>query len=247
MIKDNSVAFQLERATLQALPAIANRYYDGWLLRFNKGYTRRGNAVYPIYGKPNDVNLAIQHCEAQYNAVKLPARFKLSQVAQPTQLDDLLDKRGYTPSIHTSVQWCELNTMYSVEEQVTIQRFNADWFHHFTEWNQLDEEMANHAKRTLSFIRNAHFAILHDEEQPVALGYGVLQEMWFGLFGILTQPEARGKGHGQRLVKALLAHGQAMNAQCAYLQVNTDNEPALHLYKKLGFTTSHNYWYRTKT
>jgi ribosomal protein S18 acetylase RimI-like enzyme len=45
---------------------------------------------------------------------------------------------------------------------------------------------------------------------------------------------------------ALLYHGKANGATTAYLQVMTVNDPALTLYKEIGFREAYQYWYRAK-
>ncbi len=58
----------IEELTLNAWPALQTVLYDGWLLRFADGYTRRANSVNPIY--PSAVPLAdkIAACERAYAA-----------------------------------------------------------------------------------------------------------------------------------------------------------------------------------
>ncbi|MFN2156932.1 MAG: hypothetical protein ACK2UX_16980, partial [Anaerolineae bacterium] len=44
-----SLAEQIEAASLDAWPALEQIAYDGWILRFSDGYTKRANSVNSMY------------------------------------------------------------------------------------------------------------------------------------------------------------------------------------------------------
>ncbi len=46
----------IEEISMDAWPSAQTLLYDGWVLRFSGGYTRRANAVYPLYSSSLDVN-----------------------------------------------------------------------------------------------------------------------------------------------------------------------------------------------
>lgn len=89
------------------------------------------------------------------------------------------------------------------------------------------------------------FATLPDESgEPVACGLAVLEGSLVGLFEIVTDRARRNRGYGGALVSAMLAWAARRGATEAYLQVVATNGPAVHLYRKLGFTEAFTYWYR---
>jgi len=47
-------------------------------------------------------------------------------------------------------------------------------------------------------------------------------------------------------MEGILTWGKNNDAETAFLQVFLDNAPAQKLYKKMGFTEIHKYWYRIK-
>ena len=94
----------LEELTFNALPALHTTFYDGWVLRFAAGYTRRANSVsalYPGYLAP-EAKLAI--CETAYARAGLPTTFKLTSTPDHDALDDILDAHGYVYASGASVQ-----------------------------------------------------------------------------------------------------------------------------------------------
>lgn len=72
---------------------------------------------------------------------------------------------------------------------------------------------------------------------------GAVDDDWLGLHDIWTSPEARRQGLSTRLLAELVDWGASLGTTTAYLQVRSDNAPALALYERLGFVTHHTYRY----
>ena len=53
----------LEELALNAWTSIQTVVYDGWLIRFSNGYTKRANSVNPIYESTGDLDRKIAYCE----------------------------------------------------------------------------------------------------------------------------------------------------------------------------------------
>jgi GNAT superfamily N-acetyltransferase len=77
----------------------------------------------------------------------------------------------------------------------------------------------------------------------IASGAASFADDWLGLRSIAVDQDHRRQGHGTAIVSALLEWGAERGARTAYLQVFADNEPALALYAKLGFSVHHTYRY----
>jgi GNAT superfamily N-acetyltransferase len=77
----------------------------------------------------------------------------------------------------------------------------------------------------------------------LASGVAAYDRDWVGFRGIEVSPAHRRRGLGLAIMAALLEWGAERGATTAYLQVLGDNEPALGLYERLGFTPHHRYRY----
>jgi ribosomal protein S18 acetylase RimI-like enzyme len=247
----------VERLAANAWPAAEATELDGWQLRFTEGVTRRANSV--------NVNLSVGEAaladkvaavETFYQERGLPIRYQISPAAQPAGLDENLAGRGYQAVAHTAVQIAELGqilrqtvplrTYPSFEVEVS-ESFDDEWFALYA--------AIEHAADPQVLVRRAIFqriaqptayTTLRIDGAPVAVGLGVLEEQWVGIFCLATLSEFRRRGAGGAILRTLAIWAQLYDAQAAYLQVMLDNQSAQSLYTRTGFTTLYHYHYREK-
>ncbi|EIV95219.1 GNAT family N-acetyltransferase [Frankia sp. QA3] len=79
---------------------------------------------------------------------------------------------------------------------------------------------------------------------PAAVGRGVADDRWLGIYSMATLPAARGRGAARRVVAALAQWAGARGATHAYLQVEEVSTVARGLYADLGFRPVYRYSYR---
>jgi len=238
---------RIEEASLNAWPALQQILFDGWILRFSKGYTKRANSVNPLYASNMDVHEKIDICERLYSEKGLPSVFRLSPLSSPTDLDQVLKSRSYqradpTLVLYLDLRGHEIQTLPSGDLRAEGLDGWMELFRRFSE-----SSMGKHEahKKILSAIPSKPvMASLVDSGLSVACGLGVLENRYFGLFDLITDPARRNRGYGTQLVSGLLRWAQERGAWHAYLQVMSLNRPARHLYAKFGFEEAYRYWYR---
>ena len=57
---------RLEEVSLNSWPVLQQILFDGWILRFSRGYTKRANSVNPLFGSSMDVDEKVDVCEKLY-------------------------------------------------------------------------------------------------------------------------------------------------------------------------------------
>ncbi|MCB0162833.1 MAG: GNAT family N-acetyltransferase [Anaerolineae bacterium] len=242
-------AKRVEEASLNAWPASRQMVFDGWLLRFADGYTRRANSVNPIYAGSENTEHKIKFCEKVYRDRQLPCVFKITPFVQPTNLDEILAEAGYKQEALTSVQTLDLDSgiFESFPDRLEWTNPVEAWVKDYVRMNGVG---ANHIASLRSILTHivpeTDYMLLWEQHSTVACGLAVRDGDWVGLFDIVTDTSQRGKGFGQKLISSLLAWGIQRGARSAYLQVMLNNEAALKLYAKLGFREIYRYWYRVK-
>jgi ribosomal protein S18 acetylase RimI-like enzyme len=239
----------IEELSLNAWPALQTMHYDGWVVCCAAGYTRRANAVYPLYPSMLDLREKIAHCEQVYRAWGQDTVFKLTSAAQPADLDEALDAAGYRLEASTSVMTCDLSG--GERPHLHMVTLDSDLTDHWLETFTRLSAITPHRLPTLTHILNniipaRCFITLEHEGRSVAAGVAVAEQGYVGLFNIITDAAWRNRGLGTQLVLHLLDWGRSQGAEYAYLQVMEDNAPALHVYHKLRFQRIYSYWYRIK-
>jgi GNAT superfamily N-acetyltransferase len=242
---------RLEEAGLNSWPALQHLLYDGWLVRFAQGYTKRANSVTPLYPSLLPVEEKVTWCERLYQKQSLPAIFRLlSFSGESLYLDQLLAGRGYAALDRTSVWSLRLPSASAlVSENSALSVITlSDWLLIYGQWSTRYSGLEHVHRALLERIASpVLYGAFSQQGAYVACGLGVLEYDVFGLFDIVTNPEYRRKGFGTQLVTGMLDWGQQHGAQYAYLQVVDTNHAARQMYRKLGFQESYQYWYRLRT
>lgn len=239
----------LEELAMNAWPALQTMLYDGWVLRFASGYTRRSNSISPIYHSTLPLDEKIPACERIYREKGLKVVYKITSDPALQDLDAYLERQGYQFDAHTSLQVLDLRSYQPVLTPVVSQSEtrSEEWITAFMRMSQIDGQNGVTLRQLLDTTLPAQcYASVKVGEEIVACGLGVAQHGFIGFFDIVTDARYRRQGHGQQIMQSLLAWGARRGAHTAYLQVMRNNPPALSLYAKLGFAEAYHYWYRAK-
>lgn len=240
---------RIEEAALNSWPALQQVLFDGWIIRFANGYTKRANSVTPVYRSHLPAREKIDFCEQRYQGLNQATIFRLPSFSDDAQvLDDLLGQRKYRFADLTLVLSTTLPASHSSNDTALKAVSLDEWLLCYSSLNQSGgEQQAFHRAILQHIVPQALFAVYYEQDTPVACGVGVLEHEIFGLFDIMTHPARRRKGYGTQLMSGMLNWASEQGANRAYLQVVSTNQEALGLYAKFGFQESYHYWYRIQT
>lgn len=247
-MQNKALALRIEEASLNAWTPFQQLLYDGWILRFAEGYTRRANSVNPIFESSIDLDKKISFCEKLFSSKNLQPVFRLNSFSETKKLEELLIRRNYQFLHQTSVQAIELENLKLTLSPKIREAENLDeWISVFEELSELTTNLNSIHKKLIENIPLAkNLMILEDSGTIVSCGLGVLEDDFIGIFDVVTHPIFRKRGFGRIVVESLMNWGKENSARVSYLQVMNDNKLALSLYKKIGFKEIYNYWYRVK-
>lgn len=259
MPKESSAAspypLHIEESGLNAWPALQTNLYDGWVLRFANGYTKRANSITPVYAGSLPLIEKVGQCEAIYNKHQQPIIFRLPSFhPDSAALDAILADRGYGLVDETSVQVADVaEAMYEENESIQNMMYPSAWLPTYHRLDQAHNDSDTHEKLLQNIVGETAYLVLMDspsvlaQRETVACGLGICQGHYVGLYDIVVGEDHRRKGYGAQLVEALLNWGiERQGAHYAYLSVVAENRPAINLYARFGFTELYRYHYRVK-
>ncbi len=249
MVQPQTIRF-FEELSINAWPALQTSYDDGWVMRVAGGYTRRANCVNPLYPAADDLTAKVERAEAWYRSRGQDTVFKLTEQAQPAGLDDLLIGRGYQEASRSHVKQRSLADVQAPDERPVsfASSVSAEWLTAFCRMHSYDLTYYLPLMTAMleRLVPQACFASMQQDGQIVAVGIGVIDRGYIGLYDMVTDRAYRGRGLARQLILSLLRWGKSNGAENAYLMVASTNEPAIRLYSALGYQQMYSYWYRVK-
>lgn len=235
---------RLEELAFAGWPALESRDDAGWRLRFSGGYTKRANSINALTPSAEAHPSTIARLEAAYRDRGQPAIWRLSPLAPPA-IGAILADRGYRTIERSLLQVCHLRGDTVVHPEVRIHaRPTAAWIDAFSTYSPVRSEHRDTMKAMLTSIASpVGFAIVEEQDQPVAMAIGAVSGDHMGLFDVLVMPHARRRGLARKITESLYAWALGHGARFAYLQVVASNEAAMPLYAAQGFRTVYEYEY----
>ena len=238
----------LETYAAHAWPARETEPLDGWLFRFNEGVTRRANSVLPLHeGGTAPLDERIQKAETFYKNHNLPPRFQITKAVLPSNLDTVLEQRGYVTEAPVDIQVAPVKGFHPsrspADGEVSILFSpNQEWAEIYTDGFE---------RNVIPPIPDDQFGqaiypvFLNEEGETLGIGMGFLEAGWLGIFGMQTRIDMRNSGIGSALLMVMAAWASEQEAYGMYLQLEQYNDGARRLYERAGFKTVYGYHYRS--
>ena len=238
---------RFEAAGFRAWPAAAVHYDGTWVVRLTAGHpAKRLNSVNPL--DPSDVdNLPerIARAGRRFEAYGRPLTFRVSPLCGP-QLTDYFDAHGWSRFDESLVMRMPLADAPLADAIDHIPLKDISRFVSASiKVHGADPALRAGLSELLGAIQpeSGLFALERGDEALTTL-ICVHDGDLAGLFEIATDPAERKRGFGRQLILSALKWARLRGARQAWLQVEADNEPALALYRSLGFGEAYRYHYR---
>lgn len=241
---DPALIMGLESRLMNAWPSFDYQFYDGWVLRLAKGYSKRANSASAVMPDAMLDDTLIDTMIRHFLEANVRPTFRLTGLEAP-DTHRILDARGFEDIESTFVLTAPIPEDSTLDAEVLIEpKVTRHWVQETAKSYGGDKADDRLLVEIVSRIRQkAAFATLHLDEKPIAWGLGVVERGYLGLYDIVVSPDLRGIGLGRRVVNSLMAWGRAQGVKTVYLQVREANEVARGLYRTLGFEQAYHYTY----
>ena len=256
---DPEMSHELERLAARAWPADEVHEVEGWLLRRTEGVDRRrSNSLLPP-AEPAHAARTVDLALATAEELGMAPVLQVSPAEGHLLLDDALAQRGMAASGSSLVLAGPAATARAGRtlaapapeagapvRDVRLQALDPGWV---DAWAAVSGNggTTETADLVLSQLGDrARFAVLREDGgSPLAIGIGVVEDGWLGIFSLATAVAARRRGLASAVMDALEAWAATRDAHRVYLQVERDNDAALRFYGRRGFHVAHSYHYRS--
>jgi len=230
---------ELEKLLNTTWSATEQIMHGGWLYRASGKYTMRANSVLPQgappFGEPEkNVDDAIKDVITFYADRELEAIFHLP-LPLYEELFSYLLAHGWKEKLRAQVQVVDIEVS-EIQSDFVLEVSNTC----SSEWLSVqgDENLLGLMDKT-----QALYYILKKENMPVAVLRAGIHDDWTVISRLFVKPEYRGLKLSKQLMRLVFRDLHSTGITKAALQVDISNEPAMALYKSLGFRKHHEYSY----
>lgn len=243
----------LQERAARAVPAESAVRIGGWWLRHAPGCSWWIGSVLP-HGDTGatraEVEALISAAEAYTAEHDIPTMLQMTPGAIHPHLDGILETRGYERQASVSLQTATTAEVLELSRRGSLrvrldERPTREWF---DVWHGVAGGNPEPQWRLLQRItaERTAYASVELGDETVAVGRAVAEDDWAGVFGMATRPVARGKGAAGAVLAALADWAAQNDAPQMYLQAEHENQVAMRLYGRVGFSELAPFYFRVK-
>lgn len=222
-----------------------------WLLGMADGVSGRANSLFFLdHTDDADYQRRIDWMETTYRHAGLPPRARLSPLA-PVAVIKELQNRGYKFQNPTLTLKHQLTDLAAISAP-TMADFNITtspaptqkWLDTFIKGNPRYQNSRPMIEKMLDAIMDkTTYALGLYKGTPVTTAMTVEHIGTLTIQNVATQPDYTRRGFAKATMAVLMAKAADESANWCWLAVEQSNEPAINLYRNLGFQDFYSYIY----
>ncbi len=247
---DNVGLAAIEGAAVRSWPALEAVEIDGWLVRLSSGGSVRANTVSALAYRGRDVDQSIAEVAAFYRGRGAVARFTVTDVSVPGDLDHRLAQAGWERGGDhlTMAKWVEpVADRVLPAPGLSVVRLDTrsdEWMSVYL--SGLSESRRAVAPQLIGGVPRprSFFACLRSGT-VIASGLSVVDGTLASVQCMATTISARRTGAARAILKAIERGAAESGVRRIYLQTEVDNFGAVALYRGAGFAVVGHYHVRT--
>ncbi|WP_370324544.1 GNAT family N-acetyltransferase [Euzebya sp.] len=237
----------LERIAALGWQAPDTAHLGGWLLRAAGGFTGRANSVLPLGDPGVPLDDALDQVRDWYARRGLSG---LVVVPEPSRSDlaaALADRGATDAAAPVAVMVAPVDGVRveaAGDHDIEVVRHpEAAWLARFADYRGVDR-LAPVVGDVLT-RGDVAFGQVKVDGEVVGIGRAAVAEGWVGLTAVSVDGAHRRRGIARAVAGALVRWGAGRGGRDVYVQVTSTNEPALGMWRRLGFVDHHTYRYLT--
>jgi N-acetylglutamate synthase len=233
---------QIEAATALGWPAQFETNIAGWRVFTGLGPVGRVNSCWPLTFEGSDVNVAIDQVEAHYRLKGLQPQFKsIVGSTNPIDLPERLAKRGYRRISLVAVMTATTPLSPPDHFVAITPAVTPEFAAVMTETSPTALDGQERAEILARVPNPSAFGSISLNGQKAAVGLATFTGNSAGIAAMRTRPVFRKQGYARSILRAVGAQARNDGAETLWLQVETDNIPAVALYESEGFGVAYHY------
>jgi len=245
---------RVEDAGLNASAPPQQRWLDGWLVRYSPGKAKRARCINAVAVGRMSLEAKLRLVAPVFRDAGLPLVVRITPFSQPEGLDEALAAMGMASLDDTRVMLTSLQdlphagSVDPIPAGCSLERADAVTYAQLVgglRGSPMAQRVAHAERLSLSPVPYQGWLVRSADGEVLACGQIAVEADLVGLYDVFTKPAARGQGLSTALCLQLLHTARREGASTAYLQVESSNEAARSVYRRLGFSDAYAYHYRT--
>lgn len=238
---------RFEAAGFRAWPASSVHFDGAWAVRLTAGHpAKRLNSVNPLDpGDHGNLEERIAQAARLFQSYGRPLTFRMSPLSGE-KVPGHLDALGWPHLGESLVMAAELDdgALRAAVPQIPLRDLGR-FIDAAIGIRNLDPSLRRGLSEVIGSIQpEVGLFVLEQDGAPMSTAICVRDGQLAGLFEVATDTAERGKGYGRRTILSALHWARTRGATIGWLQVEADNEPAIGLYRSMGFEEIYRYVYR---